>query len=152
MINQKEPTSPTGYFVLGGIFFTIALVFGLYHYISYINWQEVTYEARDLGCSSRAHDSGSLKGKTCTVEYKYTYDGQSYSVVSTMEKSSRGRKSSFYIDPKDPEKHINHYSLEEVYSLADIGCGIGVLMALYGLLKFLISKRRSLKHHQGSEP
>ncbi len=116
-------------------------VFSSWFFYTYRDWVEVEYSAQDLSCNFVKRSKGS-PSKVCTVEYHYTYNGQSYSVVSNYENPTNGQNGTFYINPQDPEKHFTMF--DGYVGLSIIGVGF-LLLLFSGLLRVLDNRKKGLE-------
>ena len=106
--------------------------------IAMIGW--FLFLQTDLFAANAAHFLG--KQYRCTVQYHYTFSGQSYSVVSNYEKPTNGQNGTFYINPQDPEKHFTMF--DGYVGLGIMGTGF-IMLLFAGLLTALNKSRKEIK-------
>ena len=121
--------------ILGGGAFSSSFFY------TYRDWVEIEYSAQDLKCYS-AYQGRGTKTTRCTVQYHYTFSGQSYSVVSNFEKPTNGQNGTFYINPQDPEKHFTMF--DGYVGLGIMGTGF-IMLLFAGLFTALNKSRKEIQ-------
>ncbi|MBQ9394650.1 MAG: DUF3592 domain-containing protein [Proteobacteria bacterium] len=121
--------TPAAGIAVGIIFILVGIGVASIYYFNYMDWPEVQYEANILSCYH-----GAKNANLCSIEYKYTYKDQSYSITRDYEHASRGTVSKIYLNPDNPTIIRHRDDLKEGYTVAAICFFLGVLFLVAGIL------------------